>query len=239
MFVDSNGMNYDDYQLNQDGTVDLLQKTNDKSDTLYASDKNGNVDKSKSVTVAKEKASDSSIIGELHSNKLDGGSSFPKGISYGSTKNETDAFNVFSFAAKNSNVEWGMSGFYGNKEWSFSVYTGKEPSLTPSSVDLPNFNSLQFSIHSHKNRNSPSEHDLYSDDFDAAASKNSAYGRVTGNKDANNYPLDFMLYAPNKGAMNLWKYWAIPTTKNGKSVFGGGSKNIGPVKSLNLKTLGL
>ncbi|GJN62143.1 hypothetical protein ELAK_22930 [Elizabethkingia anophelis] len=61
---------------------------------------------------------------------------------------------------------------------------------------------------------------------------------MTGNKKSENYPLDFMLHAPNQGEMTLWKYWAIPTKKNGREINAGGERKIGPIKSLNLKTLG-
>ncbi|MDX8568638.1 DUF6443 domain-containing protein [Elizabethkingia sp. HX XZB] len=238
MMIDSNGMNYDDYKLNQDGTIDLITKTDDKSDTLYATDKNNNVDKSKSVTVEKEKASDGSIIKDLANNTVNNIANFPNGVSYGSTNNATDAFSVYTFAAKNSNVEWGMSGFYNNNNWSFSLYTAHISDLTPGASLLPNLGSLAFSIHSHKTRNSPSEHDLIPDDYDAAATKNQAYSKLTGNKKSENYPLDFMLHAPNQGGMTLWKYWAIPTKKNGREINAGGERKIGPIKSLNLKTLG-
>ncbi|MDE5450425.1 RHS repeat-associated core domain-containing protein, partial [Elizabethkingia meningoseptica] len=238
MMIDSNGMNYDDYKLNQDGTIDLMAKTDDKSDTLYATDKNNKVDKSKSVTVEKEKSSDGSIIKDLANNTLNNVGNFSNGISYGNTNKATDAFNVYTFAAKNSNVEWGMSGFFSNNKWSFSLYTAHMSDLTPGVSSLPNLGSLAFSIHSHKTRNSPSEHDLIPDDYDAAATKNQAYGRLTGNKRSESYPLDFLLHAPNQGGMTLWKYWAIPTKKNGKEVNAGGERKIGPVKSLNLKILG-
>ncbi|WP_407501160.1 RHS repeat-associated core domain-containing protein, partial [Elizabethkingia anophelis] len=238
MMIDSNGMNYDDYKLNQDGTIDLITKTDDKSDTLYATDKNNNVDKSKSVTVEKEKASDGSIIKDLANNTVNNIANFPNGVSYGSTNNATDAFSVYTFAAKNSNVEWGMSGFYNKNNWSFSLYTAHISDLTPGASLLPNLGSLAFSIHSHKTRNSPSEHDLIPDDYDAAATKNQAYSKLTGNKKSENYPLDFMLHAPNQGEMTLWKYWAIPTKKNGREINAGGERKIGPIKSLNLKTLG-
>jgi len=45
--------------LLKNGQIKLIEKTNDQTDTLFASDKNGNVDKSKSVTVEK------GIVGQL------------------------------------------------------------------------------------------------------------------------------------------------------------------------------
>ncbi len=46
-------MAVDDYQLSQDGEIKLLQKTDDKTDRLYASDEKGKVDKEKSIEVSK------------------------------------------------------------------------------------------------------------------------------------------------------------------------------------------
>ncbi|MNU13800.1 RHS Repeat protein [compost metagenome] len=114
MFVDSNGMNFDDYKLNQDGSVDLIQKTNDKSDTLYATDSKGNVDKSNGVTVQKEKASDGSVISQLAGPQNTYLASFKTvkegDVSIGQTRNAADAANVYNFMNANtdSNIEIGL-----------------------------------------------------------------------------------------------------------------------------------
>lgn len=108
-YVDSNGMNYHDYLLNQDGSIELIRNTQDKSDTLYATDKSGNVDKSKSVTVAKSKASDGSIISQLKSPQNSYLASFRTAkegdVSVGYTNNVNDAVKVFNFL--NANTERG------------------------------------------------------------------------------------------------------------------------------------
>src|SRR5690554_768010 len=72
-FIDPDGMApMNDYQLKKNGEVKLIKETDDKSDTLYASNDDGSVDKSRSVTVQKEKASDSSLIGDLSSGPMRG-----------------------------------------------------------------------------------------------------------------------------------------------------------------------
>ncbi|WP_185291077.1 DUF6443 domain-containing protein [Chryseobacterium lactis] len=108
---DPDGMDVkNDYKLLQNGQVRLIRETNDKSDTLYATDKNGKVDNSNSVTVAKAKASDSSIIGDLATGGIPDNSTrfndvrekaYPLGINRARTTNASDVANVFLFAANN------------------------------------------------------------------------------------------------------------------------------------------
>ena len=48
-YIDVDGMFFDDYQLSKDGSVQLLQKTDDATDKLYASKENGDIDKENSI----------------------------------------------------------------------------------------------------------------------------------------------------------------------------------------------
>ena len=97
-FVDIEGMWIDNYQLMANGSIVFLEKTDDAYDFLYASNsaKKGDVNTDEFVTIYDRKI--------LHS--LSG-----KDISfrthYAFTRNTVDAFNLFKFAADNSNVEWG------------------------------------------------------------------------------------------------------------------------------------
>lgn len=53
-FEDPDGMApQDDYKLLKNGNIELIKKTDDKTDKLYATDKKGNVKKNKSITVEK------------------------------------------------------------------------------------------------------------------------------------------------------------------------------------------
>ena len=207
-FIDPDGMApMNDYQLKKNGEVKLIKETDDKSDTLYASNDDGSVDKSRSVTVQKEKASDSSLIGDLSSGPMRGeymanfkvgkGIETEKDPSRAETSNAQDAFNVFTFAAKNSNVEWGLAGFKDNGGWSFTVTTShKERSVSFDFIEQ-NSDSFKFMIHSHKNNNFPSRSIGQPGDYAVDASIR--YHYKTDHK-------SFLLYAPNKGSMNLWNY---------------------------------
>lgn len=44
---------FDNYKLKQDGNIELVKTTKDKTDTLYATDKNGDVNKENSIIVQK------------------------------------------------------------------------------------------------------------------------------------------------------------------------------------------
>lgn len=207
-FIDPDGMApMNDYQLKKNGEVKLIKETDDKSDTLYATNDDGSVDKSRSVTVQKENAEDSSLIGDLSSGSMRGeflanykvgkGSVKEKSPSRAETTNAQDAFNVFSFAAKNSSVEWGMAGFKEGNNWSFTVTTSHKASSVSFDFIEQNKDSFKFMIHSHKNRNSPSPSIGQPGDYAVDASIR--YHYKTDHK-------SFLLYAPNKGSMNLWKY---------------------------------
>ena len=125
-FIDPDGMQVEhDYQLLKNGQVKLIKETTDKSDTLYASNNDGSVNKNKSVTVQKGRASDSSVIGDLskatgylanfrNENNKNGASIGEVRIGY--TNNVNDAVNVFNFLNANtySNIEFGLMKFQQN-----------------------------------------------------------------------------------------------------------------------------
>ncbi|OQP67845.1 RHS repeat-associated core domain-containing protein [Niastella populi] len=53
-FIDPDGMGVtDDYKLKHDGHFELVRKTDDKTDKLYATNKDGSVNKEKSIEVEK------------------------------------------------------------------------------------------------------------------------------------------------------------------------------------------
>ena len=235
-FNDPTGLFEDDYQLHDDGSVTLLQKTDDTFDTLYASNADGSVDKNTSVTVDKAKASDSSVIGDLANVTPSNDSDFPKGIRSANTSNSKDAFDVFVFVAKNSNVEWGMNGYFKNGKESFDIFTGHNKALTPGPGGMAgdNLKYLNFSIHSHKNNNFVSDAQVYysntRDDYTAASTLIQAYKNAGGRSS----PSFFMLFAPTNGSMNLHKYW-VGTDNKGN--FGGDTRNLGTVSTLNVNIL--
>lgn len=99
----------DNFQLLQNGQVKLIEKTDDKTDTLFASDSKGNVDKSKSVTVQK------GIIGQLQyyrdGNTSDSYPAYHQAIKEHTVSTESDMTSLFDFSAKNSKVEFSLTDF--------------------------------------------------------------------------------------------------------------------------------
>jgi hypothetical protein len=119
-FLDLNGMNYDDYKLNQDGSIEFVKPTESKTDELYATKTDGSIDKSKSVSVTKgsfDKEVDIDPLGETG-----GGCTRKKvvGEGEGYSMSNSDAAKVFVFASDNSSIEF---GFIGTKNSGSVVFT--------------------------------------------------------------------------------------------------------------------
>jgi RHS repeat-associated protein len=96
---------FDDYQLKQDGKIELIKRTDDKNDKLYASNSKGEVDKKNSIEVKK---------GVLET-KTDGKATNPEtgketNTSTITVTNDTKgATKLFEFIAKNTSVEFGIT----------------------------------------------------------------------------------------------------------------------------------
>ena len=231
----------DDYKLNKNGQIELIKRTNDNSDTLFATDKNGNVDKSKSVTVAKDKPSDGSIIGDLAKGGIpddtrrpdNGKLAFPLGVNRARTTNANDAANVFLFAANNSNVEWGLAGYNTGNSMTYALWTGHSEDLTPSSILWQGISKLSFSIHSHPGSTTiPSPiNGANNGDYSSVSSINNVFNK---NK-SYPYPRYFMY---SKQKQHLWEY---SYTTEGANHFYPGRPNVNspmPVgTTINLKNL--
>ena len=52
-YIDPTGMSMDDYQLQDNGKIELIKETDVKNDLLYATYENGNADKNNSITIDK------------------------------------------------------------------------------------------------------------------------------------------------------------------------------------------
>src|SRR5690606_18402553 len=120
-------------------------------------------------------------------------------------------------------------GFKDSNGWSFAVATSQEPSSVDFGFVKYKSDSFKFMIHSHKNNNYPSPSIGQPGDYAVDASMR--YHYKTDHK-------SFMLYAPNQGSMNLWKYQG----KYDKDFKVDGTRtNSGTLTqgSLSLKKLGL
>lgn len=240
--IDPDGMQVEhDYQLFKNGEVKMIRYSEtDKSDTLYASDKNGNVDTSKSVTVQKANASDGSVIGDLakggipdNTMRYDNGNqkAFPLGVNRARTTNASDAANVFLFAANNSNVEWGLAGYNTGKNMTYALWTGHSEDMTPNSILYQGISKLSFEIHSHPGSTLvPSPvNGMTEGDYGAAAWVDSEFAKNR------NYPRHFMY---SKQGKHLWEYNYYNETSSKFYPGNPGVKKPMPVgATINLKTL--
>lgn len=98
--------------------LNLLSEIRSSTDTLYATDSKGNVDTGNSMTMEK------GILSELEKDKSKATKDGYKGT-FANTNNRQTADALFRFAAKNSNVEWGLNSYVsraGNQS-KYTVYT--------------------------------------------------------------------------------------------------------------------
>lgn len=213
-YVDSNGMNYDDYGVDQNGNVSLIQKTEDNFDRLYAAksdssgnavkDTNGNAQKATDgvgkenkdyVKVEKGSPSDGTLISQL-SGKDSGG------LSHGTTSNFTDAKKVFQFAADNSSAEWTIGGFRTGQGNNFLVGT----THIADKVQVPwafgekglTYENNIYSGHTHPYNPMPQPHDVGVSNPNAY---NFIYYTGAGTKERENYFVPFSIIVGKNGEL--------------------------------------
>ncbi len=130
----------DAYYLTDDGRMVLALKNDDKYDTLHG--------KNKDLTSKGDplKVNDKNLLPQLSG--LNGDS---KGAM---TANGADAFNIFKFAADNSNVEWSLSGFKNEGEMNYYLNT-QFSDAQASMGDNYAFKreDMLFNVHSHSREN--------------------------------------------------------------------------------------
>jgi hypothetical protein len=139
--IDPTGMDF--YLLNEDGRMVLaLGRPYDKEDVLfgYQTDKEGN------KKLAAIDVNDQKLLPQLAKN--------PESKSHNATtSNGTDAFNVFKFAADNSNVEWSLSGFKEGGKRKYFINT--EQSDAQADIGYPDYfeeKNILFNVHSHSRK---------------------------------------------------------------------------------------
>jgi len=108
-FLDPDGMLEDDYKLKQDGSIEFVKPTNSATDELYATNTDGTINRSKSISVTKGSFSNEVEIEPI--SVQGGGCSREKiigeGEGYQIDKAE-DASKVFKFASDNTTKEFAL-----------------------------------------------------------------------------------------------------------------------------------
>jgi len=137
------------------------QRTDDR---LFATDDNGNVNETKiPLTIDKENASDSTVISDLAAGGKKG--ERKRDLIWTSTENKQDAFDVFQFAALNSNAEWSLQAnrVDGNTVYALGTYhmDNRAPNFNHPVFGLGfNRGYHLYDIHSHLRTDGPSQGDL-------------------------------------------------------------------------------
>ncbi|MCX8526470.1 hypothetical protein OF897_21385, partial [Chryseobacterium formosus] len=217
-YVDSNGMNYDDYGMDNNGNTSLIQKTDDKFDRLYKAksdskgnaikDAKGNAQKATEgvgkenqdyVKVNKETKDSGSIISQLSIKDSEG-------LSHGTTTNSVDARRVFQFAADNSKVEWSIGGFDTKGTGMADKYLVGTAHLSDRVRVVWQFGeqgltyeNLKYNGHTHPNSRMPKQHD---NDISKPGIYNFIYYTGVGNGIRENYFVPYHLETNTKTGIN-------------------------------------
>lgn len=141
----------DDYQLNRDGTMSLLKKTDDQFHNLYATNTKGKLDKGNSLQVSRDVIS--SKVDRTESIGGDATATFSTYTIFGDDK----ATGIFEFAANNTDVEWSLTsvsldGAKGYEEVNFlstSNISGAEYGGSFIFQDLKGRSDMTYRNHSH------------------------------------------------------------------------------------------
>ncbi|MCG8208152.1 hypothetical protein G1K53_11640, partial [Tenacibaculum finnmarkense] len=196
--VDPTGL-LDDYGIDKSGNIELIKKTDDKTDTLYAVNKNENgekvVDESKgSVTVDKNKDG-SSVVSDLANNKVsskyldadDLERTVSETIAVAGESSKDDVFKVFKFAADNSNVEWSVNKLGVNGSNRYQIGTNFSSNYSPGFKRVGKWLGM---IHSHPNQSTANDRkeSLYGD-LSVGVSYLSKYGKKS----------PYLVYFPSTG----------------------------------------
>lgn len=116
-FIDPDGMApLDDYKLKKDGYIELLKRTNDKTDRLYATDSKGRVDKAKSIEVKK------GAISNIRNTKVQDESGKEHTNSAIKVNSYKESQDLFEFTSQNSNVEWALAEFSNKESYVFTTH---------------------------------------------------------------------------------------------------------------------
>jgi hypothetical protein len=125
-YLDPDGMEAkDDYKLTRKGNIELIKKTDDKMDRIYATNIDGTIQKSNSISVSKD---------VLESGKETTHSDGTVTNVYQTRNNPEAGRTIFEFFSQNTDVEFGITFFKNDDSHSSGTYifTGHEHNVTPS-----------------------------------------------------------------------------------------------------------
>ncbi len=111
----------------------------------YTIDRDGYGKLDKGLKLDKESVESHTILSDLAQDRKDFKGSYAESI------NKESSFDVFHFAANNSNVEWSISGFGKGKASEYLVGTLHEKDISQASITEKGYNEFNmiFLIHSH------------------------------------------------------------------------------------------
>ena len=140
IYIDPTGMALDNYSVDEQGNVKLEEETKDKFDMLYTKSDWKARNKDNGL-----KINDKSILPDLADNRTGYNGN------YAISTNKDESFNVFSFMANNTNVEWGIDGYRTSGNNEYVIKTSHNPEGVTMSTTLSQYDEFDqiFSIHSH------------------------------------------------------------------------------------------
>jgi len=141
--IDIFGMDVDDYKVNKDGDISLINKTDDKNDVLYATNEDGTIDEDKSITVKK---------GTLNNISTAQSATNPgENFTYMKVSGDKQAGALFEFLAINTNVEWSQTKYGANSNYISTSHNMRDDYSGSSLIKslIENNYTLRESIHSH------------------------------------------------------------------------------------------
>ncbi len=145
--VDPNGDS--DYKVDRDGNIKLTKRTKDKTDNLFAMNRDGKTDPSISLIVNK------GILNNIQQGKNKDGFNF----NFMKIKEDKSATNLFEFLATNSDVEWAQIKFGKSSNYLSTTHrTGVEAGagvLIPKLITIDHY-TIREHIHSHPGGTPPS-----------------------------------------------------------------------------------
>ena len=207
-FIDPDGMNIDDYKLNQDGSIEFVKQTESKTDELYATKSDGTIDKDNSISVTKGSFSKEVEIEPIA--VTGGGCTREKIIGPGEghqIDNPEDAAKVFTFASKNaSNVEFGLVETKNSGSVVLTNHTLDKVAASATAIKMDKEGKTITEVsHNHPNNSGPSPQDKTN-----AGNLPTSHGHSVG----------FNIYQPGNNAVVGYDQQGILFTTNSQLYYG-------------------